>query len=81
MKIIAEILTTAATLVCYCCALIAVHILLTGTVKTIRIPSHGGGIINIKSASARPLPAEPEVKKAIMLLSLGNYIALYILPC
>ena len=74
MKIIPEILISLTILVCYCYTLIAAHILLTGTDKKIRLPRHSREIINIKSVQALVLPAEPGVKKDIMLLRLGNYI-------
>jgi hypothetical protein len=74
MKIIPEILISLAILACYCYTLIAAHTLLAGIDKKIRFPRHSGEIINIKSVKALVSPAEPGVKKAIMLLRLGNYL-------
>jgi hypothetical protein len=74
MKTISEILISAAILACYCYTLIGAHILLSGMDKKIRLPRHSGGIININSVQALVLSAKPGVKKAIMLLRLGNYI-------
>ena len=74
MKTIPEILISLAVLACYCYTLITAYILLAGTDKKIILPQHIEGIINIRSVKALVSPAEPAVKKDIVLLRLGNYI-------
>lgn len=78
METIFDFLVSLVCLAGYCYSLIYAHVLLARIDKRMRIPRHISGEIRLKEIKDWALlefkDVEPDIKKAIMLLNLSNYI-------